>query len=392
MDRRWPWKKKSSDKGNKAAAAAAAAADSLAATLVSTESQAIQDNYKRPNYVQISVESYTHLTGLEDKVKSYEEKVQTYEERVETYEEQVQSLEEHIKDLNEQLAEAQTEATSNEKLVKQHNKVAEEAVSGWEKAEAEALALKNHLESVTLLKLTAEDKAAHLDGALKECMRQIRNLKEEHEQKVQDVVITKNKLCEKIKLELESRIADLDQELLKADADNAALSRSLQERSNVLMKLSEEKVYAEAEIERLNSNLESCEREINSLKYEVHVVSKELEIRNEEKNMSMRSAEVANKQYAEGAKKIAKLEAECQRLRGLVRKKLPGPAALAQMKMEVESLGVGYGDTRLRRSPVKPSSPQYSQVTDFSLDHPPFQKENEFLTERLLAIDRKSVV
>ncbi|GLT57932.1 hypothetical protein SLA2020_308680 [Shorea laevis] len=375
MDRLWK-KKKSSDKAEKAAAAAAAAADSLAATLAA-ESLGKQDNYKKPNYVQISVESYSHLTGLEDQVK--------------TYEEQVQTLGDQIKDLNEKLSAAHSEITAKDDLVKQHTKVAEEAVSGWEKAEAEALALKNHLESVTLLKLTAEDKASHLDGALKECMRQIRNLKEEHEQKLQDVVLTKNKQCEKIKLELEARIAGLDQELLRAEADNAALSRSLQERSNMLIKLSEEKSQAEAEIELLKSNIESCEREINSLKYELHVASKELEIRNEEKNMSMRSAEVANKQHLEGVKKIAKLEAECQRLRGLVRKKLPGPAALAQMKLEVESLGRDYGDTRLRKSPVRPSSPLVPQVTDFSLDHvQKVQKGNDFLTERLLAMEEET--
>ncbi|KAL7175174.1 hypothetical protein ACSBR2_028889 [Camellia fascicularis] len=68
--------------------------------------------------------------------------------------------------------------------------------------------------------------------------------------------------------------------------------------------------------------------------------------RSEEKNMCVRSAEVANKQHLEGVKKIAKLEAECQRLRGLVRKKLPGPAALAQMKLEVENLGWDYEETR----------------------------------------------
>ncbi|GLU04558.1 hypothetical protein SLE2022_216960 [Rubroshorea leprosula] len=370
MDRRWPWKKKSSDKAERAVAAAAAAADSLAATLASAESQGNQDNYKKPNYVQISVESYSHLNSLED---------------------QVQTLEDQIKDLNEKLSTAHSEITTKDNLVKQHTKVAEEAVSGWEKAEAEASALKNHLESVTLLKLTAEDKASHLDGALKECMRQIRNLKEDHEQKLQDVVLTKNKQCEKIKLELEARIAGLDQELLRAEAENAAISRSMQERSNMLIKISEEKSQAEAEIELLKSNIESCEREINSLKYELHVALKELEIRNEEKNMSVRSAEVANKQHVEGVKKIAKLEAECQRLRGLVRKKLPGPAALAQMKLEVESLGRDYGDTRLRKSPVKPSSPHVPQVTDFSIDHgQKFQKENEFLTERLLAMEEET--
>ncbi|KAK6245525.1 Filament-like plant protein - like 5 [Theobroma cacao] len=377
MDRRWPWKKKSSDKGDKAAAAAAAAADAAAATLASAASQGDQETYKKPKYVQISVESYSHLTGLENQVK--------------TYEEQVQTLEDEIKDLNEKLSAADSEISTKEDLVKQHTKVAEEAVSGWEKAEAEALALKNHLESVTLLKLTAEDRASHLDGALKECMRQIRNLKEEHEQKLQDVVISKNKQCEKIRLELEAKIANLDQELLKSEAENAAITRSLQERANMLIKISEEKAQAEAEIEHLKGNIESCEREINSLKYELHVVSKELEIRNEEKNMSMRSAEVANKQHMEGVKKITKLEAECQRLRGLVRKKLPGPAALAQMKLEVESLGRDYGDTRLRRSPVRPSTPHLSTATDFSLDNAQkSQKENEFLTERLLAMEEET--
>ncbi|CAK7346232.1 unnamed protein product [Dovyalis caffra] len=374
MDRRsWPWKKKSSDKTEKAAVSAD-----------SGGSQGEKDNYKKPNYVQISVESYTHLTGLEDQVK-------TYQDQVKTYEEQVQTLEEEIKDLNEKLSAAHSEMTTKENLVKQHAKVAEEAVSGWEKAEAEALALKNHLESVTLSKLTVEDRASHLDGALKECMRQIRNLKEEHEQKVQEVVLNKNKQLDKIMKDFESKIANLDQELLRSAAENAALSRSLQERSNMLINISEEKSQAEAEIEHLKGTIESCEREINSHKYELHVISKELEIRNEEKNMSVRSAEAANKQHMDGAKKIAKLEAECQRLRGLVRKKLPGPAAVAQMKLEVESMGRDYGDSRLRRSPIKPQSPHLSSVTEFSLDNvQKFHKENEFLTERLFAMEEET--
>ncbi|KAA8528731.1 hypothetical protein F0562_036086 [Nyssa sinensis] len=374
MDRRsWPWKKKSSDKA--AIDKAVAALDSAGASLASAGPQGDQDSYKKPNYVQISVESYTHLTGLEDQVKTYEDQMKTYEDEV--------------KELNEKLSAAHSDMNTKESLVKQHAKVAEEAVSGWEKAEAEALALKNHLESVTLLKLTAEDRASHLDGALKECMRQIRNLKEEHEQTLQEVVLTKTKQWDKIKLELETKIANMDQELLRSAAENAAISRSLQERSNMLIKMSEEKSQAEAEIELLKSNIDSCEREINSLKYELHLVAKELEIRNEEKNMSVKSAEVANKQHLEGVKKIAKLEAECQRLRGLVRKKLPGPAALAQMKHEVENLGRDYGETRLRRSPVKPSTPH--PLPEFSLDSlQKCYKENEFLAERLLAMEEET--
>lgn len=368
MDKRsWPWKKKSSAKS---------AAEKPVTTSDST-SGADQEINKKPKYVQISVETYSHLTGLEDQVK--------------TYEDQMKNLEEEVNELNEKLSAASTEITNKENLVKQHSKVAEEAVSGWEKAEAEAVALKSHLESVTLLKLSAEDRAAHLDGALKECMRQIRNLKEEHEQNLHEVVLTQTEQFDRMKLEFEAKMANLDQELMRSAAENAALSRSLQERSNMLIKISEEKSQAEAEIELLKSNVDSCEREINSLKYEVHILTKEMEIRNEEKNMSARSAEVANKQHLEGVKKIAKLEAECQRLRGLVRKKLPGPAAVAQMRLEVESLGRDYGETRVRRSPGKPPSPLSPQFAEFSPDNmQKFHKENEFLTERLVAMEEET--
>ncbi|KZV20146.1 filament-like plant protein 6-like [Dorcoceras hygrometricum] len=377
MDKRsWPWKKKSWDK--LAVEKAAAESSALRSVIGATQSNKDkQDNNKKLKYVQISIESYTHLTGLEDQVKSLEGKVK--------------ALDDEVKELNEQLSDAQTDITDKENLVKQHVKVAEEAVSGWEKAEAEAATLKTHLESVTLLKLTAEDRATHLDGALKECMRQIRNLKEEHDKKLNEVTLSKAKLFDKMKLELEAKIANLDQELLTSAAENAALSRSLQERSNILIKLSEEKSQAVDEIEHLKSKIESCEKEVRSLNYELHIARKEVDIRNEEKNMTLRSAEVANKQHLEGVKKIAKLEAECQRLRGLVRKKLPGPAAVAQMKLEVENMGRDFGESFMRRSPVKSHSPHFSQLPDFSFDNARmYHKENELLTERLLAMEEET--
>ncbi|KAJ0970998.1 hypothetical protein J5N97_018957 [Dioscorea zingiberensis] len=354
MDKRsWPWKRKSSEK-------AAATTDPVSSSSVN---QIDQTSTKSVSYVQIPTETYAHLTELEDQVKL----------------------------LNDKLTSAQSEISSKDDLVKQHAKVAEEAVTGWEKAEEEALALKNQLESVTLLKLTAEDRASHLDGALKECMKQIRNVKEESEQKLHDVVFAKTKQWEKLKSELEARIHDFEEELLMASAENSALSRSLQERTNALMKVSDEKSQADAEIEVLKSNLQSYEREINSLKYELHISSKELEIRNEEKNMSIRSADVANKQHVEDVKKITKLEAECQRLRGLVRKKLPGPAALAQMKLEVENMGRDYSEPRAHRSSARSSSPHFTPTSEFAFEN--FQqcrKENEFLTARLLTMEEET--
>ncbi|KAG0462107.1 hypothetical protein HPP92_020583 [Vanilla planifolia] len=82
MDRHsWPWKKKTYGR---------------AATLAES------DDAKRAKYVQITIESYDFLSGLEDQVKI----------------------------LNEKLLSTQSEMTVKDDLVKQHAKVAEEAVSG----------------------------------------------------------------------------------------------------------------------------------------------------------------------------------------------------------------------------------------------------------------------
>ncbi|CAL4924408.1 unnamed protein product [Urochloa decumbens] len=359
MDRRsWPWKKKASEKSSNT-------------DVLQSSNQAEQDE-KVPKYVQISPERYSHLTESEEQIKILKAK---------------------IKVLNEKLAAAQSEMDTKDALVKQHAKVAEEAVSGWEQAEAEASALKLQLETLTLSKIAAEERAAHLHGALKECKKQVQTVKEESEQKLHDIVFAKTKHWEKIRDELEEKLVKFEQELIRAGAENDALSRSLEERGNMLLKVNEEKAQSEAQIEVLKSTIQSGEKEINSLKYELHVVSKELDIRNEEKNMSVRSADVATKQHMEDVKKISKLEAECQKLRGLVRKKLPGPAALAQMKMEVDSWGRDPGDNRLRRSPSRSSTLQYpmSPSPDYARENlQNMHKENELLTARLLSMDEET--
>ncbi|KAH9307592.1 hypothetical protein KI387_035503, partial [Taxus chinensis] len=304
----------------------------------------------------------------------------------------LQESEETVKNLKEKLSAAMSEMSTKESLVKQHAKVAEDAVSGWEKAQKEALASKQQVESLTQQKVALDERVTHLDGALKECMRQLRHVREEQEHKIHELVVNKTRECDKIRFEFEAKLAILEQQLLQAGAENNALSRSLQERSRALAELNESRAQAEAEVKVLEVNIESYQNENSSLKYELHVLSKELEIRNEERNMSMKSEEAANKQHLETVKKIAKLEAECQRLRGLLRKKLPGPAALAQMKMEVETWGKELGEGRKRRSPGKGPglflSPPYDSGYDDSQEQG--QKESEFLTERLLAMEEET--
>lgn len=365
MDRRsWPWKKKSSEKN----------------VAVSEPSEVAAVNSAHNNDDQ-------EASKAQDTSKALEEYAHRYEEAMT----QLQESEEKVKSLNEKLSAALSEINTKESLVKEHAKVAEELMSGWEQTGAEAQASKQQAESLKQQKVALEDRVAHLDGALKECMRQLRHVKEEQEHKLHETVVNKTREWEKIRFEFEAKIMALEQQLLQAGAENTAISRSLQERTIAVGELNEARSQAQAEVKVLQVNIESYEHDMSSLKYELHVLSKELEIRNEEKNISMKSADAANKQHLEAVKKIAKLEAECQRLRSLVRKKLPGPAALAQMKMEVETLGKEMGEGRRRRSPAKSRGSFVSHSFDSGYDsQDQGQKESEYLTERLLAMEEET--
>ncbi|KAL8546486.1 hypothetical protein ACS0TY_006285 [Phlomoides rotata] len=94
-----------------------------------------------------------------------------------------------------------------EELVKQHAKVAEEAVSGWERAENEVSVLKKQNEALTQKNLFLEERIGHLDGALKECLRQHRQAREEDEDKLE--AAEKDKAILKLQLEISSRERDL---------------------------------------------------------------------------------------------------------------------------------------------------------------------------------------
>lgn len=311
----------------------------------------------------------------------------------------LQELEEKVKTVNSKLSAALAESKAKDDLVKQHAKVAEEAVSGWEKAEAEAVSLKEELDAALQQKTAAEDRVCHLDGALKECMRQLRQVREEHEQKVHDVVMKNANELDRIRTELEEQLVGINHQLLEADAENTVLRKSLQEKTQIIEELSERKNYVEADFKVLQVKLNSLEKENSSLRYELHVLNKELEIRNEEKEYNRRSTDAANKQFIESTKKIAKLETECQRLRVLVRKKLPGPAAVAQMKMEVEMLGKdavegkrkrmgkGAGLTSLTGESMHDNAQENSprQIHAFSEQLLSLEEENKILKQTLTA-------
>lgn len=286
------------------------------------------------------------------------------------------------------LSSGSVDVNAKDELVKQHMKIAEEAVAGWEKAEAEAADIKEKLEVAIQQKLATEDRVSHLDGALKECMKQLRHVREEQEQKIHEAMVKKTREWEKIRTDLEARLDDATNELCEALAENQAMSKSLQERAKNIAEISDVKARIEADSSAVHVRLASAEKENARFKYELHVLSKELELRNGEREYIKRAEEAANKQNLERSKKIAKLEEECQRLRLLVKKRQPSPAPMSYIRGEADPI---QSERIRRRSPCRRSTTSLpfkgSELSgnEFGLDDG-LREENKILSDQLIAM------
>ncbi|KAI9114384.1 hypothetical protein K1719_014612 [Acacia pycnantha] len=195
-----------------------------------------------------------------------------------------------VKILTEKLSASLRNIKAKEDLVKQHAKVAEEAVSGWEKAENEVSSLKQQLNAANQKNSALDDRVSHLDGALRECMRQLRQAREEQEQKINEAVANSSR-------DWEYKISELEAQLQTTKAE-ASVS-----------------IYSD-----LNLTLEALEKENSRLKLELQSRLEELEFRIAERDLSAEAAETASKQHLECKRKVAKLEAECHRLKAIIRK------------------------------------------------------------------------
>ncbi|KAK4416177.1 Filament-like plant protein 7 [Sesamum alatum] len=297
-------------------------------------------------------------------------------------------LERDLTVLSDKLSSPLSECSPKDHNAKKQVKIAQEAIAGWEKAEAEAIALKKDLDTVSQQKADSEERLSHMDAALKECVQQLHFAREEQEKRVQGAVLKATKEFERTRIGLDEKLAEASKRVARLVAENAQLNKALSGKEKVIEELSKYRAQVETDLNALMSRVESTEKENASLKYEVRVLEKELEIRNEEREFNRRTAEVAQKQHKESVKKIEKLESECQRLRLLVQKRLPGPAALVKMKNEVEMLGRGQVEMRRRRS-----NPSLISSMDFPVDlaagDAPSKRIN-FLTEQLHKVQEEN--
>ncbi|XVF45106.1 hypothetical protein PTKIN_Ptkin02bG0179300 [Pterospermum kingtungense] len=254
-----------------------------------------------------------------------------------------------VKNLNEKLASVLLDCHAKDDLVTKNVKMAPEGNAGSGKAEADAIFLKKELDEALRQGKLANEKLTQSDNALKECMQQLNFVREEQEQRIRDAVSKASSEFEKAQNALQDKLAETKRRLEELAIENSRLSKALLVKQKLVEDQQKHKSQAEAEFSALMARLDVTEKENAFLKYEFHVLEKELEIRNEEMEYTRRSADLAHKQHLDGVKKIAKLEAECEKLRLLLQKRLPGPAAMVKMKNEVEILGREKAEMRRRK-------------------------------------------
>lgn len=300
------------------------------------------------------------------------------------------ALEESIKILNEKLAVLTSECNAKEELLQSHAKIAQEAMEGQKKVVAELLHLRNELDEALKQKSVANERLGDLNAVLKDCMQQLNLAREEQEQRVNNAIMRTSKEFEKAHKKLEEKFSEASKKLANFTAENSHLSEAIQVKESLIEDLRIRRSQVEAEFDALMVRLDSVEKENAFLRYEFRVLEKDLDIRNEEIEFTRRFADASQKHYLESMNKVKKLETECQRLRVMVRKRLPAPALLANLKAEVELQGRRQIETRRRKTNPVSGGLVVRESTRENLDIS--SKRISFLVERLQNVDQENKI
>jgi hypothetical protein len=155
----------------------------------------------------------------------------------------------------------------------------------------------------------------------------------------------------------QQKLEDANKKAAKLAAENNNLRKAVDAKDALIGELRQSEAAAGGKLADATARLEAAQKQAASLQYEVRMLQKELEVRGQEREYDLRSADAARRQHAEHLERIAALESECQRLRAMVRKRLPGPAAIAKMRDEVDQQQTPAASPR-RPRPATPSSPR----------------------------------
>ncbi|CAH2053312.1 unnamed protein product [Thlaspi arvense] len=146
---------------------------------------------------------------------------------------------------------------------------------------------------------------------------------------------------------------EMKSKILTLATENSQLKKSLAAKEDLAVSLQERKFQVESEFEALMNRLDSTEKENAFLRYEYTVLEKDLEVKTEETEYTRKSMELTHKQQLRNVNKIVELEAECQRLRLLFRKKFPEKSISMrnegeERKMEMKRRNANKSDMMMR--------------------------------------------
>lgn len=79
---------------------------------------------------------------------------------------------------------------------------------GWERAEVEIVGLKAQLDSANQRNSELDGRIRHLDGALKECVRELRQVRSDQERKLEEALSQQSCKWESDKSDLELQVTD----------------------------------------------------------------------------------------------------------------------------------------------------------------------------------------
>ncbi|KAL6634733.1 hypothetical protein ACP70R_027404 [Stipagrostis hirtigluma subsp. patula] len=176
---------------------------------------------------------------------------------------------------------------------------------------------------------------AEMEEALRTCMERLVMARDEREQIILEAANEISSEKKKAR-ELQRKLEDAERKAAKLAAENSSLCKAVDAKDTLIRELRASAASAGDKLADATARLEAAQKRCGSLQYEVRMLQRELEVRGQEREYDLRSADAARRQQAEQLKRIAQLEAECQRLRAMVRKRLPGPAAIAKMRDEVD--------------------------------------------------------
>ncbi|KAK7400773.1 hypothetical protein VNO78_12079 [Psophocarpus tetragonolobus] len=235
-------------------------------------------------------------------------------------------LEKSSKSLNEKLATVLLDSHSGDDSSAKKGQKSQQEIKGKDKTKQEVQSIEDSDE-----KASAETVNPAV-ATLQEPLQPPRCVQEEQEQNLSGAMPKISVEHEKINKELEEKLREASKRIDDLIAENTHLANALVTKEKSIGDLIKCKQEADAEFSTLMARLDTTEKENSFLRYEFHVLEKELEIRKEEMNYSRQYADASHKQYLECSQKASKLEAECQRLRVFEQKRSPGSAG---MKNEV---------------------------------------------------------